>query len=157
MKKAIVEISGLTNGSQRARVRRAVTSALKTIPSSHKQHKIAHSRPWTISIAFISPARMKALNAKYRRKNRPTDVLSYPMWQGDWVAMPGPGLLGEIYICPAIAKAQCKEWGNTYLQELERLTVHGTLHLLDYDHEKNEKQAKIMSALEEKAIRSLRG
>lgn len=156
----IIEISGRfgAGGSvNKRRLRQAALAALEAVPPSHSQHRLLVSRDWSISIQFVTAAKMKALNYRYRRQNKPTDVLSFPLWKGEWAESPdGRSTLGDILICGSVATEQCKAFGNTPLQELERLVIHGTLHLLDYDHEASAAQAKIMFALEKKAVRKTR-
>jgi len=81
-----------------------------------------------VSVAFLGPTRMRRLNREWKHHDRPTDVLSF--------ALPGPGgeLMGDIYICPAVARAEAMRRGIPARQELIRLVVHGTLHVLGYDH-----------------------
>jgi probable rRNA maturation factor len=81
-----------------------------------------------LSIVFIGPAAMRRLNREWKGHDEPTDVLSF--------ALPGPsgGLAGEVYICPAVARAQARAFGAGAGEELLRLVIHGTLHLLGYDH-----------------------
>jgi probable rRNA maturation factor len=152
-----VEISGRTlSASAKRRLVQAVQAALATVPRNDRQHKVLHSRPWLVHIELASASRVQVLNSRFRGKPKPTDVLSFPLWQGVWVTAPGEILpLGDIVLCPQVARKQCAEWGNTYLQELVRLTIHGTLHLLDYDHEKSSHEAKKMFALEAKALRKI--
>jgi probable rRNA maturation factor len=71
---------------------------------------------------------MRRLNHRYRGHDRPTDVLAF--------ALPAPdgSLLGDLYVCPAVARAEARERGIPVGEELTRLLVHGTLHLLGYDH-----------------------
>ena len=82
-----------------------------------------------ISGALIGQSEIKEINKKYRRKNKPTDVLSFFY-----------GELGEIIICLDMVK-KGKE-------ELSRVFIHGLLHVLGYDHEKTQKEAKIMQQKE---------
>jgi probable rRNA maturation factor len=71
---------------------------------------------------------MQALNRDWKDHDRPTDVISF--------ALPGPDgeLVGDVYICPAVARASARELGIPVRQELVRLVIHGTLHVLGYDH-----------------------
>jgi probable rRNA maturation factor len=71
---------------------------------------------------------MRSLNRKWMGHDLPTDVISF--------ALPGPGgeLVGDVYICPAVARDQAGRLGIPLRQELARLVVHGTLHVLGYDH-----------------------
>jgi probable rRNA maturation factor len=81
-----------------------------------------------ISVAFLGPARMRALNRQWKGHDEPTDVISFAL-QG-----PGGELLGDVYICPAVARREAGRLGIPLRQELLRLVVHGTLHVLGYDH-----------------------
>lgn len=76
-----------------------------------------------LSIVFVGKKRIWELNKKYRKKDKPTDVLSF----GEE--------LNEIVIYPVMAKGE---------KGIEKVLIHGILHLLGYDHEKNEKEAKKM-------------
>lgn len=85
-------------------------------------------REATISVAFLGPARMRRLNREWKGHDEPTDVISF--------ALPGPDgeLVGDVYICPAVARSSAKALGISSREELIRLVVHGTLHVLGYDH-----------------------
>jgi probable rRNA maturation factor len=99
-----------------------------------------------VSVLFCGDARMAALNRRYRGKNRPTDVLAFPAASGV------PGFLGDIVISIPCAVRQARQRGEPAAREIERLLVHGFLHLLGYDHETDEGQ---MDALEARLRRRL--
>ena len=80
-----------------------------------------------VSIAIVSDARVRELNRRYRRKDSPTDVLSFPADE--------PGTLGDIVIAAGVARRQAREAGHSTQTELRVLALHGLLHLLGYDHE----------------------
>lgn len=86
----------------------------------------------TLSITFLGPGRMQALNLAWKGHDRPTDVLSF--------ALPAPGgeLLGDVYICRSVALREARVRGISLGEELVRLVVHGTLHVLGYDHPEGE-------------------
>lgn len=86
-----------------------------------------------ISIVFVGPERIRKLNKKYRKKNRTTDVLSFPYDNS-----------GEIVICLQEVKKNAKRFKLIFEKELARVLIHGILHLLGYDHEKNKINAKKM-------------
>jgi probable rRNA maturation factor len=88
----------------------------------------------SVSIALVSDTRSRALNLKYRRKNAPTDVLSFPT--NPQSPIPNP-FLGDIVIARGVARRQAREAGHTELAELKVLALHGLLHLLGYDHERD--------------------
>ena len=95
-------------------------------------------KKWIVSISFIKKAEMRKLNRNYRKKDKPTDVLSFSMKEGR--------LLGDVVICPQVAKVSAKKYGVPFSSELARLTAHGILHLLGYVH------GKKMFDLQEKLI-----
>ena len=81
-----------------------------------------------VALVLTGDARVRALSARYRHKDKPTDVLSFP----------GPGGLeglGDIVISVRMAERNAQALGRTLLQELDVLALHGFLHLLGYDHE----------------------
>ena len=102
-----------------------------------------------LSVALVGDEEMRPLNAKYRKKNKTTDVLSFS-------ADPGisseAGLLGDVIISIEQAKRQAKERNHSLKKEMVTLLIHGILHLLGYDHERSQRQAKIMASLEQKLL-----
>jgi probable rRNA maturation factor len=83
-----------------------------------------------VSILFCGDRKMRTLNRLYRKKDRPTDVLAFPG--------AGDGLLGDIVISVPYAARQAKQRGEPASREIDRLLLHGFLHLLGYDHETDE-------------------
>ena len=107
-----------------------------------------------LSVALIGNGEMRKLNARYRKKDYPTDVLSFPAAAG----MPGGlQLLGDMIISVEKAKEQAKEYGRSLDEEMTTLLIHGILHLLGYDHERSAKDARIMGRLEKRLFRLLCG
>ncbi|MBT4210217.1 MAG: rRNA maturation RNase YbeY [Candidatus Komeilibacteria bacterium] len=100
-----------------------------------------------ISIALVDAKEITNLNQVYRQKNKVTDVLSFVL-DDDYI-------LGEVLICLSQARRQAKEKNNTYKAELQLLTVHGILHLLGYDHEINNKEAKKQERVEQEILSKL--
>ena len=86
-------------------------------------------------VTLVSDARSRALNRRYRRKDRATDVLSFPA--GPSPQPPAPSLLGDIVIARGVAKRQAREATHSEQTELRVLALHGLLHLLGYDHERD--------------------
>jgi probable rRNA maturation factor len=93
-----------------------------------------------LTVAFVCDAKMRALNKRYRGFDRPTDVLSF---SAD--ALP-PGVpsrfrfLGDVVIATGVAKRQARSIGLPLEIEMRRLSLHGLLHLLGYDHERDNGQ-----------------
>jgi len=105
-----------------------------------------------LCLVLVGNAEIRRLNAKFRKKDYPTDVLSFPA--GDKV-LEGVQLLGDVVISVEKAKAQSKERRRTLNEEMVTLLIHGIVHLLGYDHERSPKDARIMDRLEKKIHRAL--
>jgi len=105
-----------------------------------------------LSLVFVGNREMSALNARYRKKNRPTDVLSFPFGEPQ---PPGPRILGDVVISLDQAEAQARKRRCTLEEEVKALMIHGILHLLGYDHERSRREARIMRAMEKKVCRAL--
>ncbi len=88
----------------------------------------------TVSIALVSDARIQVLNRTYRGKNYATDVLSFPA--NPESRTPNP-VLGDIAIARGVLRRQAREAGHSERIELRILALHGLLHLLGYDHERD--------------------
>lgn len=88
-----------------------------------------------LSILFVSSEHMRKLNSHFAGDNYPTDVLAFPMMDGDDTEDESGPLLGDVVICPEIAQRNAERIGHSLSEELGVLVVHGTLHLLGYDHQ----------------------
>ena len=103
-----------------------------------------------LSLTFCSDEYIKKINANFRGKNKPTDVLSFPLIVEGDLFCPS---LGDLIISLPTAKRQAKEYQVTYLYELKKLFIHGILHLLGFDHEKvSQKERMKMKRMEKKLI-----
>jgi probable rRNA maturation factor len=93
----------------------------------------------TLSVAVVSDARVRALNQRYRGVDRSTDVLSFPASRepGSTRSEPRATSLGDIVIARGVARKQAREAGHSELTEWRVLALHGLLHLLGYDHERD--------------------
>ncbi len=107
-----------------------------------------------IGITLTDNETIQALNKEWRNKDKPTDVLSFPI--NEKPPEYKYYLLGDVVISLPVAKRQAEKTGLTYKEEILRLLIHGILHLLGYDHEKSEKEAKIMFSLQDKIFENLR-
>ena len=110
-----------------------------------------------VSVILSDNEFIQNINYGFRGKNRPTDVISFA-YRDEPFPVSGDALeeLGDIYISLEKAKEQASEFGVTFLDEIKRLLIHGMLHLLGYEHEKDREDAKKMSLLEEKLITLLK-
>lgn len=124
-----------------------------------------------VNINFVSKKEIRELNAKFRNKDAVTDVLSFPnllepnktdmqlivdkLDKKNFASEINPDnnmlFVGDICICKSIVYKHAKEYGNTKLREMVYMAVHGLLHLLGYDHIRDEDKA-IMREMEEKIM-----
>ncbi len=105
-----------------------------------------------LSIALVDDDQMRALNAEWRGKRRTTDVLAFPLREGE-DAVHCRGLLGDVVISVETARCQARARHRALDDELTRLLVHGLLHLLGFDHVR-ESEARTMRA-EERRLRGI--
>lgn len=99
-----------------------------------------------VSLVLADDPYIHELNRTYRGKDRPTDVLSFALNEGDEpeiVDGPEEMLLGDIIISMETAQRQAEEYGHSLEREMAFLTVHGMLHLLGYDHEEEAGRAEM--------------
>ena len=103
------------------------------------------------NIIFVDDDYIHRLNKEYRGVDRPTDVISFALEDGIKVDTGITRMLGDIYISIDKAKMQANEYGHSFLRELAFLSIHGLLHLLGYDHMKEEDE-KVMFKLQEEIL-----
>ena len=101
-------------------------------------------RPVTLSVCIVGDARSRSLNAHYRRKDQPTNVLSFA---GAGIAPDGRYFLGELVICAPVVDHEARTQGKTIESHWAHMTVHGVLHLVGFDHERAA-EARKMAARE---------
>ena len=108
-----------------------------------------------VSLAFVGPRRIKEINRRYRKKNRVTDVLSFPESEvemkefGIGELQENKNILGEMVVCLKEVKKNSRRYKINLETELARVIIHGVLHLLGYDHEKSEEEKEKMQKKEE--------
>lgn len=107
---------------------------------------LAGGRARELSLVICGDARMRTLNRRYRGKDRTTDVLSFPPGGAD------PGFLGDLVVSAPEARRQARAARVPFVSVMEKLLLHGLLHLLGYDHETDRGE---MDALEAKLRRRL--
>ena len=108
-----------------------------------------------VSVKFTSDEEVRALNAQWRGKDGPTNVLSFPMADEAALAIHGPILLGDVVLAYGVCAAEAAEKQVPVESHAAHLVVHGTLHLLGYDHETSSADAERMEETERKALASI--
>ena len=92
-----------------------------------------------LSVLLVGSDHIRKLNARFAGDDYATDVLSFPMMEDDESSL----LLGDVVICPEIAATNAAKLGHDVARELDTLLVHGTLHLLGYDHDDEEEKTRM--------------
>lgn len=103
----------------------------------------AEGRSGELTLTFVDPAEIAELNAEHMGKVGPTDVLSFPLDDDPNDVGLGPMLLGDVVICPAVARDAAPSHAGTSDDELALLTVHGVLHILGFDHAEADERAEM--------------
>ena len=106
-----------------------------------------------ISVTIVNDNNIHILNKESRGVDRPTDVLSFPVFDDDFGV--GYCILGDIVISHETAERQAVQYGHSLEREISFLTVHSVLHLLGYDHEKSEQDEKEMFARQEYILKKM--
>jgi probable rRNA maturation factor len=112
-----------------------------------------------VSVRLTDDAEVQTLNREYRHKDKPTNVLSFPMVQPDLLeglanSDDGEVLLGDIVLARETCAREAEEKSVTFADHATHLIVHGTLHLLGYDHQ-GDSEAEAMEALERAILATL--
>ena len=115
-----------------------------------------------VSVTFTDNEGIRELNNKFRQIDRPTDVLSFPLFDFDGESDEPPvddimNMLGDIVISLEKAQEQAEEFGHSFEREVAFLCVHSMLHLLGYDHEDEGEQKKQMRQREEAIAATIAG
>ena len=149
MSKLILDAEGLS-ADERKSLERALSEAFTS------------DMPLVLELLFVSAEEIRALNAKERGVDAVTDVLSFPAMElvcGEAISSEEHGecvegdrmYLGSVVICEERAREQAEEYGHSYARELGYLAVHGALHCLGYDHEREEDK-RVMREKEEEIM-----
>lgn len=99
-----------------------------------------------LGIQFVNEDTMTTLHVQWMDEPGPTDVLSFPMDElrpGNELELCAAGLLGDIVVCPQVARAQALVAGHEMINEVLLLTTHGVLHLLGFDHAEPEEEKEM--------------
>ncbi len=124
--------------------------ALSSVPQGLPVHWLSQLEPiierdykpqGVISIRFVSVREMRRVNLIYRGKDAATDVLSFRLQDAQVPAFSGDSgheqAFGEILMCAAVLKSHAREKGSTLVQEFQTMLIHGILHVMGFDHEKD--------------------
>jgi probable rRNA maturation factor len=141
-----------TNKQSKRRIGERLTFLIETAIEKTLRHERFRKNA-ELSVTFVDNGEIHALNREFRGKDKPTDVLSFPLFEADEGFEVDPAIgavaLGDIVISAERAKEQADEYGHSFAREVCFLAVHSTLHLLGYDHEVSEEDEKYMNETQE--------
>jgi probable rRNA maturation factor len=120
-----VVVSGRRLPLPAARVRRIVDAVLR-----------GERREASISVTFLGRESMRRLNARHKGRDRPTDVLAFALVE------PGGRVVGDVYLCASVAQQEARARALPLREELTRLIVHGTLHVLGWEHPEDDRRTR---------------
>lgn len=130
----MIEINNLTNFALNKKFFTGV--AKKVLKGENRERE-------NLSVAFVSPAEIQKLNKKYRKKDEPTDALSFQK-TSDFKEE-----FGEVIICPQIVRKNAKDSKLSLKKELSKVLIHGILHNFGYDHETSKAEEEKMNKKQE--------
>jgi probable rRNA maturation factor len=113
-------------------------------PAARALARSGRRDPVVVSVRAVGSARSRSLNSVYRGKDRPTNVLSF---EGPGAMPDGSRILGELVICVPVVAGEARAQGKSAESHWAHMTVHGVLHLLGFDHERD-REARKMAARE---------
>lgn len=131
------------------------TTKISDLPIKQKLSKILSALGYDdheLSVVITDDPSIMELNQTHRGKAKPTNVLSFPMLEGEFSTIT-PGLLGDLVISEETAEREANEAGITLEERMSQLMIHGVLHLVGFDHEQGEEEAVQM---EKKSLELLR-
>ena len=120
-----------------------VRRALEAVPQPPQDAELA--------VRVVDAEEMQSLNCEHRQENMPTNVLSFPIGQIQGLPAAAGNFLGDIVVCASVVSREASEQGKPRNDHWAHMLVHGTLHLLGYDHEIDSEAAK-MEALEQRVL-----
>ena len=140
----------------------AYTPAMRSFIQAAVKETLAYEQfedQCEVSVTLVDNEKIKALNSEYRNKDRETDVLSFPLLDGEYSdedLVDGFLPLGDIVISLEKAREQAAELGHNINEEVAFLCVHSTLHLLGYNHETSPEDEADMFARQAKIMKKFR-
>ena len=105
-----------------------------------------------LGILFVGDSQIQDLNRRYLHRDKPTNVLAFPMREGEFSTL-HPNLLGDLAISVETARRQSNRFGLNEMEMVILLMIHGILHLLGYEHEGTQKGAREMAMKQKELFR----
>ena len=112
--------------------------------AGHVLHSENISEDAELSVLLVTKDHMRRLNLRFANEDQPTDVLAFPMMEDDDEQ---GSLIGDVVLCPEVAQSNATSMNHSLGHEMDVLMVHGTLHLLGYDHQNPEEKSQMDTRL----------
>ncbi|QDK37337.1 rRNA maturation RNase YbeY [Bdellovibrio sp. NC01] len=139
----------VVNESKHAIPKKFIEQWTESVTAELRKRKVinAEKAKRELTLVFLDKKPAQKINKEFRGKDYATDVLSFDSMD--------PSSLGELVMCPEVLKKQAKEHSLTFQKELGYMLLHGILHLLGYDHETSEADAKEMFKIQDTIFEKL--
>lgn len=129
-------LNALVKRSAALAVERTLSEKVKSVfPALREQLEEIEIAAFALDVSWTDDAQIQVINRDYRGKDKPTDVLSFPFWEGESLFEGEELPLGDLIISLETAIRQAGELKHSLERELAFLAIHGTLHLLGFDHD----------------------
>ncbi|KKW21883.1 MAG: putative rRNA maturation factor [Parcubacteria group bacterium GW2011_GWA1_51_12] len=156
MKLSIVVIDDMKNPRTQRRARLFCRRIFQGLIQKREFSFLKRKREIAFAVAIVKRQRSLALNRKFRKKSKPANVLSFPVYKtlAELRADPSPDVqLGDIVVCPAVIHKEARRIGSEFYAQFFWMMLHGILHLLGCDHERGAREHARMEALEHQVLR----
>lgn len=127
----------------------------RAVQATFSKVGMQEDRPILISLALSDDVEIQRLNASFRGKDKPTNVLSFPAGDDEWAPAEGPISIGDVILAYETVMREAEEQKLAPQDHIHHLVIHGILHNLGFDHE-NDHDAEIMEGLEREILESLK-
>lgn len=128
-------LNSLVRRSVALSIERTLNEKSKSLFSALTEQLDGETRAFSLDISWTDDAQIQTINRDYRTKDKPTDVLSFPFWEGESLFEGEELPLGDLILSLETAVRQANELKHSLEGEVAFLAIHGTLHLLGFDHD----------------------
>jgi len=142
---SVRKLNALVKSAASLALERTLETKVAALFSDLRERLQDAPRSFSLSVLWTSDAKIRQLNRDCRAKDQPTDVLSFPFWEGKTLYGGAPIPLGDLVLSLETAARQANELHHSLEREIAFLTVHGTLHLLGFDHDTAAKRRAMFS------------
>jgi probable rRNA maturation factor len=128
-------------------IEQSISKIIKYLNSKRIRNRPLLAQKKELTVVFLTAVEMQKINSRFRKKNKPTDILSFS--GVDEIS------IGELLLCSDVLKKQAKQHGHSFEAETFYMLIHGLLHLLGYDHEASKAEERLMFRIQDQCFKTL--